>query len=305
MDDTRKTRNLKIHALIAMIILLTSCFLQLHRLSRKITDLEYMVNICQNQVSSLQRRIDSIKSDTEQQLEEGASILSSLEYTLGTMDPDTKTAPVIITLIPKHITEGMTLSVQLGEENADFTRNGNEFTATLTVGMFIPYGQYPLLSIEASDGTKTELLEDVGISELYRWYLPSMGANISSVAKYRNGKLELDGTLDITLVNAYENSAAAFTKFELVTELNGEEIAQKDLLDCEETELYNDTVKESYEVSQEDTLCIYVVAEDSLGYIHKNLAYFWEGAYALNQAESILDDGEYIYDRDGNLLNEG
>ena len=54
-------------------------------------------------------------------------------------------------------------------------------------------------------------------------------------------------------------------------------------------------------MSQEDELRIYVIAEDTLGYIHKTLAHFWIQSEDGAVAEAVFG-GELIYDKNGNLL---
>jgi hypothetical protein len=44
-----------------------------------------------------------------------------------------------------------------------------------------------------------------------------------------------------------------------------------------------------------------VIAEDNLGYIHKTLAHFWIQSEDGAVAEAVFG-GEWIYDKDGNLL---
>ena len=58
---------------------------------------------------------------------------------------------------------------------------------------------------------------------------------------------------------------------------------------------------QSYDVETGDTLKIYIEAEDSLGYIHKRVAYYW----SQNDSGAVADvyyHGEAIYDKDGNML---
>ena len=60
----------------------------------------------------------------------------------------------------------------------DFKRSGNEFTAVISVGMFLEYDAHPMLYIETETGTQTEVLEDIYVSYLYDRYLPTLFAYI-------------------------------------------------------------------------------------------------------------------------------
>ena len=60
---------------------------------------------------------------------------------------------------------------------------------------------------------------------------------------------------------------------------------------------------ERYPVSKGDKLMVYILAEDSLGYVHKTLAHFWFQSNGAT-AETVYG-GESIYDSEGNPLYGG
>lgn len=97
-----------------------------------------------------------------------------------------------------------------------------------------------------------------------------------------------------------------FETFFLVTELNGKEIERKDITDdVKSAENYLKGIatfklSDSYEVIEGDDLRIFVVAEDSLGYIHKALARYWKKSNGA-EAETVYG-GESIYDKHGNMV---
>ncbi|MBR6634811.1 MAG: hypothetical protein IKL41_04205, partial [Clostridia bacterium] len=94
-----------------------------------------------------------------------------------------------------------------------------------------------------------------------------------------------------------------FTSFTLVEEVNGKEISEKDITSevRKSGEVYNTQYVKAFEVSHGDELKVYVIAEDSLGYVHKTLAHYWIETENGAQAETVFG-GETIYDKDGNLL---
>ena len=85
--------------------------------------------------------------------------------------------------------------------------------------------------------------------------------------------------------------------------MNGKEISRKDITNevRKSGEVYNTQYVKSFEVAHGDELKVYVIAEDSLGYIHKTLVHYWIESENGAQAEAIFG-GETIFDKDGNLL---
>ena len=102
------------------------------------------------------------------------------------------------------------------------------------------------------------------------------------------------------------DSDVSITKSELVTEKNGTEIARVDVTDKVDADFNHVPFNATYDAKYGDEFCIYVVAEDSLGYTHKVLAYYW---YEIdeNTSQAIADVGNHteIYDKDGNLMTGG
>ena len=88
-----------------------------------------------------------------------------------------------------------------------------------------------------------------------------------------------------------------------IEEINGKEVSRSDITDevRKSGNSYNSRYMKSFEMTQEDELKIYVIAEDNLGYIHKTLAHFWVQSEDGAVAEAVFG-GEWIYDKDGNLL---
>lgn len=131
-------------------------------------------------------------------------------------------------------------------------------------------------------------------------------------AEDTTGRVDFDdGTLtfDTEIQIAYKapGTEVVFEKFFLVTELNGKEIERKDITDdVKSSEEYEKGIatfalSASYEVVEGDDLRTYVVAEDSLGYIHKDLARYWKQSKGA-VAEAVYG-GESIYDRQGNMVS--
>ena len=165
------------------------------------------------------------------------------------------------------------------------------------------YGDYPMLSIVSGDTTKTEKLEDIEVSELFTRYLPFVYANLESSASLKNGKLTVDGLLIFDEKPVSANGSVTVTKLEFVTVKNDREIDRKDMTGDLHAQSFHIPVKASYDAVYGDKFCFYVLAQDSLGYTHKTLAYFWNDIDEhTHSAITAIDGGVQIYDKDGNLL---
>ena len=115
--------------------------------------------------------------------------------------------------------------------------------------------------------------------------------------------MQVDAGFSVESKPANSNSPITFVSFTLIEEINGEEVNRTDISDevQKSGNSYNTRYIKSFEMTQEDELKVYVIAEDTLGYIHKTLAHFWIQSEDGAVAEAVFG-GELIYDKDGNLL---
>lgn len=306
MDENKKKFNWKSVVIIVMAGLLIFCLAKINDLEDDVSNFQNKISGYQDKVSDLQNEIDAIYKNVDEQLKKEASLLSSVSYTLGEMDTETHLVDVTVKVVPKSLSDDMQLSLKLSDTTASFERNGNEFTATFPVNMFVAFNEYPMLSINSAGTTKTEMLESVDLTTLYTRYLPTVYAYITPFDEFRNGKLEIDGNLQFDAKSTAIDSDVTIVSVELVTEKNQKEIARTNVTDKVDADYNHVPVKASYEVSYGDELCIYVLAKDSLGYTHKTLSYYW---YKVDEHtdQAIADIGGHteIYDKDGNLLTGG
>ncbi|MBQ9070267.1 MAG: hypothetical protein IJY23_02840 [Clostridia bacterium] len=301
MEENKKKYDFKNIIFIITLVLLVVCLFKLYNMADDITSLENRVANYQAQINSLGYDIDSMYDNVDNLLKKQASLLSSVEYTLGELDGTTHHVPLTLKVIPKTLTDDTVLSVRIGATTADFTRDGDEFTVTVPVELFISEEQYPILSIKTGSETNTEKLENVCITNLHYDYLPNVYAHISPFYDYSNGKLKIDSDFQISI---YSESSVSITKIELITEKNGEEIERKDVKSLIKEDSYEGVFNKTYSAKDGDEFKIYVIAEDSLGYIHKTTVLHCiqedNGVYS----EGIVDKGDEIYDKNGNLLTE-
>ena len=305
MESNKKKFNWTAAVIIVMICLLIIFLIKINRLSNEMSDLKSTLSEYQNQVSALRNEISSIYANVDKKLKKEASLLSSVDYSLGELNTETHTIPVTLTAVPKILTEDIQLSVEIGGQTVALKRNGNEFSETVMVNMFIESEEYPMLSIVSKEGTKTEKLEDVDVSRLFERYLPYVYANLESSENLTNGKLTIDGNLMFDEKPVAADSEVTITKIELNTVKNEQLIDRKDITDNVTSQSHHIPVNVSYDAEYGDKLCIYVLAEDSLGYIHKTLAYFWNDVDEHTQSTITAVYGSVqIYDKNGNLLIE-
>lgn len=304
MEENKKQFNWKTFIIVLMAVLLAFALYKIATLSDEIDHLKSRNSNLTGDIQVLRDEINSIYDNVDKQLKKQASLISGVDFAIGNPSEDMKTVELSLTVVPKAISDDMQVSVTVDGVTAPLERNGSEFTGTIDVGLFVDYNQWPLLSIKSAGETKTEYLEDVDVSYMFSRHLPSLYADMSGGGgKFTDGSLSVDLGFSIESKPAYGNAPITFTSFTLIEEVNGKEISRQDITDevRKSGESYNTRYVKNFKVTYGDELKVYVIAEDSLGYIHKTLAHYWLESEDGAQAEAVFG-GEMIYDKDGNLL---
>ena len=304
MEENKKQFNWKTFIIVLMAVLLAFSLYKIATLSDAIDLLKSRNSNLTGDIQILREEINSIYDNVDKQLKKQASLISGVDFSIGNPSEDMKTVELSLTVVPKLISDDMQVSVTVDGVTAPLERNGNEFKGTIDVGLFVDYNQWPLLSIKSAGETKTEYLEDVDVSYMFSRHLPSLYADMSGGGgKFTDGSLSVDLGFSIESKPAYGNAPITFTSFTLIEEVNGKEISRQDITDevRKSGESYNTRYVKNFKVTYGDELKVYVIAEDSLGYIHKTLAHYWLESEDGAQAEAVFG-GEMIYDKDGNLL---
>ena len=303
MNEHRKEINWKMIIAVAMIGLLVFILYQIAVLKDDIDNLKYRNSTLSAQVQTLRDEIHSVYDNVDDKLKKQASLVAGVDFQIGDISDDMKSVELALKVVPKLVSDDMEVTVSVDGKTVPLTRNGSEFTGSVAVGLFVDYNQWPLLSIKSADGTKTEYLDSVDVSYLFARHLPSLYADMSASSTLKNGKLQVDAGFSIESKPASNNSPITFVSFTLIEEINGEEVSRSDITEevRKSGNSYNTRYVKSFEMSQEDELKIYVIAEDNLGYIHKTLAHFWIQSEDGAVAEAVFG-GEWIYNKDGNLL---
>ena len=304
MEENKKQFNWKTFIIVLMAVLLAFALYKIATLSDEIDHLKSRNSNLTGDIQILREEISSIYDNVDKQLKKQASLISGVDFSIGNPSKDMKTVELSLTVVPKLISDDMQISVTVDGVTAPLERNGNEFKGTIDVGLFVDYNQWPLLSIKTADGTKTEYLEDVDVSYMFSRHLPSLYADMSGGSgKFSDGTLSVDLGFTVETKPASQNAPITFTSFTLIEEVNGKEIRRQDITEevRKSGESYNTRYVKNFKVTYGDKLKVYVIAEDSLGYIHKTLAHYWLEREDGSQAETVFG-GEMIYDKDGNLL---
>lgn len=300
MNETKKNTGLKL-VVVALVIALCVSFAEIHSLESDIKllrgDLDYAV-------SSLEDRVNSIYSNVDTFLKEEASLLSNVTAEYGELNVEDHTIDVTVTLVPKLISNDMKVQLSINGRNTELTRNGNSFSGTIPVDIY-NLGEQLLMTIDTEAGTQTQYLSEVRTEYLWEDKIPSLyHCDISGTGTFTEGKYTLDASLDINCSPVMETPDVKFEKFEIVTELNGQEINREDISsDVLNYETYPHGVFFVGEYNMEceavegDELAIYLEATDSLGYLHRRLLHFWKEQNGA-MAEAV-DASEYIYDPNG------
>ena len=303
MDETGKKTNWKAIIAVALVVLLAISFFKIAELSDAVENLQRENTSLSNGIQALRDDIQSIYNNVDAKLKEQASLVSGVDFEIGDISEDMKSVELTLTVVPKLVTDDMEVSISVDGKTVPLTKTGSGFAGAVDVGLFVGYNQWPLLSIKSAEGTKTEYLDSIDVSYLYSRHLPSLYADMSASSKLSNSKLQVDAGFSIETKPANSNSPITFVSFTLIEEINGEEVNRSDITDevQKSGNSYDTRYIKSFEMSQEDELRVYVIAEDTLGYVHITLVHLWVRSEPGAVAEAVFG-GELIYDKDGNLL---
>jgi len=265
-------KNIIIPVMAALIIFAVAAIANLDNeidwLNNRINNLTSELNLVRNDMAS-------IYSNVEEQLQKQASLLTSAELSLGVLDSEKHNADVEIKVVPKTFTENMEVSVKIGDTVTILNRNGAEFSANIPLYIFAEYTEFPMLYIESNGNVQTEVLENIDVTELYAKYLPTLYAQIPSNADLTRGKLNINSYLNVSAKPTEYSGNITFLKYEIITEVNGKEISREDITSEMDGNSYRDSFYKSVDAKNGDNVAIYAVAEDSLGFTHRKLAFYW------------------------------
>ena len=303
MDNKRKS-NIPMLIIVVLVIALVVSFVKISSLESEINQVRSDYSF---EVSNLRNEINAIYDNVDEMLEKQASLLSGSEYEYGALNVQDHTVNVHLTIIPKLISENMSVSVSSPSGSFELVKTAEGFSGDVQVPLFMEDGML-LMTMETVAGTQTEYLTDISVCYIWSQYLPSLyHCDISGKAVFGEGKYTLNGTLDINLSPVNDTPDVSFEKFVLVTTLNGKQIDSEDITsDVLNYQThpngvdYRDDYVREYSVQEGDELIILLQATDSMGYIHECVIHNWKEENGAS-AEALYV-GEVIYDSEGKVL---
>ncbi len=315
-----KWKNIAVYAII--IIAGVYLFAQVSDLKSSLVQLESSTS---NDFVRLENKISSVYSNVDAKLKEQASLFSKVSHDFFEFSETENLVFMNVSLIPKTLTDGMTVKISYDGRSAEFEKaENNEYKAVIPVELFSKGDEAPLVEIRTGNETKTQYLDSIDLKNLCMRYLPSIYADAVTdvnTTKYKDGKMNLRLILDIGYNASSYDKKILFKKIDVVTEINGEEVDRKDytkellgwgditspLVDYEYPDGQSAEIifEKSYPMKETDELSVDVEAVDILGYIHRYRGYFWKQNKDGAVAETAFFGNEIIMDKDRNILYDG
>ncbi len=298
MNDCKKTKFYRILTLCLAAALVVSFFM-IAKLNEELSSHKINFN---NQILVMRDEIDSIYMNVDEKLKEQASLLSDIEYSLGTYDAENAEIPVTFTAVPKSCSDTTRLFVGIEGEKYELLKNGESFIGTAPLSIFIPDETKVLLTVEENGRVMTEYLDDVYVSSLFDRVLPHLFADMTGTSHYSEDFVSVEAGFSVEQ-KAAEDSSVRFKSVYVIEEKNGEETDRKDITEeVVKDGAYNTRYTHTFEAVKGDEIKIYVVAEDSLGFIHKCLVSYIFKDGDDGQTPETTSGIECIYSKDGTLL---
>ena len=265
-----KRSMLLIGVIVVLIAGLIASIVMIYDLTEKVENLQASFS---NQLSSINASVNSIYSNVDEALKKQASIVSGVEENKGNLNEADFTVPVSIKVVPKAISEDTKLNVEIGDKNYPLSKsNATEYSATVNVPLFNM--EEAVLLIESKGETKTELLENVYITDMWYSYLPMINhADFSGSSGYTNGSYTLNGTIHINCDESAKMDKRDFEKISLEASVNGKKVWEQDGTDAFNKNDGEIPLTKGFEMKQNDKLTVDVVAVDGAGIIHRYTAH--------------------------------
>lgn len=293
-----KRSKLLVGVIVVLIAGLIASIVMIYDLTEKVENLQMSFS---NQLSSINSSINSIYSNVDEALKKQTSIVSGVEENKGNLNEKDLTVPVSIKVVPKVISEDTKLSVEIGDKNYPLSKsNATEYSATVNVPLFNM--EEAVLLIESKGETKTELLENVYITDMWYSYLPMINhADFSGSSGYTNGNYTLNGTIHINCDESAKMDKRGFEKISLEASVNGKKVWEQDGTDAFNKNDGEIPLTKGFEMKQTDKLTIDVVAVDGAGIIHRYTAHLSNesSSFIDGAIETIMNDGDCLYYADG------
>ncbi len=308
--------------IIALVIAVFTLFARLDNIRKEIRSIE---NNRANDIARLETQISSIYRNVDEQMKKAASLFENADHEFGQFNADSRTAEIHISVMPKSISRNTRLSVALCGKTTEMKKSENGmFSAVVSADVFATENTVPLITVYENGEEKKEYLEEINIEGIWSKYLPEIkGGDIAAqYATLADDKLTVEGDFFVGYYLDEQKEKGEFVNYEFITEVGGKEIARKNITEdlkkqFEEFQAISNLAygeidipfKETYDLTGEDDLTVYVVAEDGFGFLHKKIAYSWEHPEEGNRSPELSHPvevgkhfGEIITDKQGNVL---
>lgn len=328
----------------AIIILAAVSVAGFVRISSLKTDIQLLRHDHENAMHAMEQKISNIHRDVEEQMKKEASLFSGTEHFLASPDVENRKAMLGVSLVPKTETAGMKITLSVGEQTAEMKKENGKYTAVIPIGMFSEYDKAPLITIRTGNETKNEYLEGVPVSYLWSNYLPVIenaevwNENVTLREDGEKSTVTVEGHMEMSYCLAKLSPGVDFERLYMTAETENGEIARREITSTELKEENSGATgaqrvlqkivaermelteastnltaafSEVYGIGESEELALYIVAEDSLGYVHKVCAFKWNRPdengnvrepSRVPEWAGVYDRSEKIYDRDGTLL---
>ena len=280
------------------IVLAASLIITIVKLNDISIKLDSMQNNYTAALNNLQSIINGLYSDVEELIENKASPLTSIEVDFGDLNVENKTVPLTVTVIPKSFDSDTMVNMVINDVTykAEYDAKGAYFV-TKDFSLF-DYVDTVTVLVSTNIGTQTQV-EWLDVGYLYQKMLPVINAEFSGDVRYTFGNTAVvNGAI---IADIIENESVSIKSIKAVTEVNGQIVWSDDV--AIEGPLVTFNHSKSYNVPREEVLSMYLLMEDSLGFVHKYqlMSRMWDSSNQMHI--EAMYEGETIYDSDGNLMH--
>ncbi len=235
-------------------------------------ELELLQYAHTNTRDRLSTDIENANNSINSAMKEQASIIYSAGYEVGRFDLDIMQVPVLYTVTPKEVGESTRVSLDLGHEVVELTRDGMTFSGEVFFDMS-HIEIYPTILVE-QDGIQS-ITDHEGMwifnlaSETFPMFNVACSVNTSTSEKKNSNEYEY--TRELRLNNTYYNKTELLVSADYVTYIDGEEVGRVDI-----SELFGEhavgsiDLKDSYTLNEGAELTNYVIAVDNKGFVYES-----------------------------------
>lgn len=194
-------------------------------LYKKLTELATQLAYLQDTTDVILSDVGSMQSNFEKTLEEENSLIESYSIDVVNMDFAEGTYDVAVSVIPKEYTDETKVIVYFGTAECILAADGYTYSGSMTLPLEKTFDGNLTFLLANGRKKNTEVIEDY--EGLYNHLDQVLYGSLAGEPTYKEGKIKLNTACTYTLDGAgmYE-----FDSFDLVVEVDGEEIESIDLL---------------------------------------------------------------------------